>query len=119
VLLLGVGHAPNTTIHVAELIAGVSYRLPGQITVVRDGQPVRIDFQENDHCCQRFGLADGWLRARSLQREGPVGSDQARLVASRDVVAVVTEQLATDPLVFPHPPDAGCRECDQSRSIIA
>ena len=73
VLLLGVGHDANTMLHLAELLAGVPYRIPKHITVLQDGRPVRIDYGENDHCCARFALADEWLRARGLQFEGRVG----------------------------------------------
>ena len=86
VLLLGVGHDSDTTIHLAEAFARVPYGVPKHITVMRDGRPVRIDYAENDHCCQRFTLADEWLRSRDLQSEGRVGQAHTRLVRSRDVV---------------------------------
>src|SRR5918992_357853 len=57
VLLLGVGHDADTTLHLAELLAGVPYRLPRYCTVLQDGRRVRIDYAENDHCCARFALA--------------------------------------------------------------
>jgi aminoglycoside N3'-acetyltransferase len=115
VLLLGVNHDADTTIHLGELIAGVPYRIPKHITVLRDGRPLRVEYGENDLCGERFTLVDGWLRERGLQSEGRVGHADARLVRSRDVVAVVTEHLARDPLLFLHPPGAGCEECDQAR----
>jgi aminoglycoside 3-N-acetyltransferase len=49
VLLLGVGHDADTTLHLAELLAGVPYRVPRYCTVLQDGQPVRLDYGENDH----------------------------------------------------------------------
>jgi aminoglycoside N3'-acetyltransferase len=112
VLLLGVGHDANTTVHLAELVAGVPYRVPHHCTVVQDGQPVRIDYGENDHCCERFALLDDWLRERGLQAEGPVGHAHARLMRARDVVTLATEHLATEPLLFLHAPGEGCDECD-------
>jgi aminoglycoside N3'-acetyltransferase len=115
ILLLGVGHDANTTIHLAEILAQVPYRVPKHCTVMRDAQPVRIDYQENDHCCERFALVDEWLRARGLQQEGPVGQARARLARSRDVVNTVREELARDPLLFLHPPERGCAECDVAR----
>jgi len=118
VLLLGVGHDANTTIHLAEILGGAPYRVPKHITIERDGRPVRIDYGENDHCCQRFALADEWLRARGLQIEGQVGHAHARLMRARDVVRVTCEQLAADPLVFLHSPDAGCEECDEARQTV-
>jgi aminoglycoside N3'-acetyltransferase len=119
VLLIGVGHDADTTLHLAELLAGVPYRVPKHCTVLQDGRPVRIDYGENDHCCLRFALADGWLRARALQAEGRVGHAHARLARARDIVAVAVEHLERDPLLFLHSPVAGCSECDAARSSIA
>ena len=118
VLLLGVGHDADTTIHLAELLAGVPYRVPKHCTVLQDGRPIRIDYGENDHCCARFALVDDWLRSRNLQREGPVGHAHARLARSRDIVTVVREALARDPLLFLHPPGTGCAECDEARLSV-
>ena len=119
VLLLGVGHESNTTLHLAEIIAGVPYRVPKSLTVLRDGRSERIEYGENDHCCQRFALAGEWLRERGLQREGRVGNAHARLIRSRDVVDVAVEHLRLDPLVFLHPVDAGCEDCDAARRSIS
>lgn len=119
VLLLGVGHDANTTLHLAELLARVPYGVPKHVTLVRDGRPVRVPYRENDHCCQRFALADGWLRERGLQAEGRVGHAQARLIRARDVVQAALEHLTRDPLVFLHPPEAGCAECDEARASVA
>jgi aminoglycoside 3-N-acetyltransferase len=113
VLLLGVSHAEDTTLHLAELLAGVPYRVPHHCTVLENDRPVRIDYGENDHCCLRFNLADEWLRERGLQREGPVGHAHARLMRSRDIVAVAVEHLAHDPLIFLHP-RGECAECDKT-----
>jgi aminoglycoside N3'-acetyltransferase len=118
VLLLGVGHDSNTTIHLAEALAGVPYGVPKHITVLQDGEPARIDYLENDHCCQRFAFADEWLRERGLQREGTVGNAQARLLRSRDIVEVVGERLRADSLVFLHRAGSGCVECDVARKSI-
>jgi aminoglycoside N3'-acetyltransferase len=117
VLLLGVNHDADTTLHLAELLADVPYRVPHHITVLRDGNPVRIEYGENDHCCARFALADDWLRARGLQREGRVGHAHARLARAQDIVAVAVEQLTRDPLIFLHPPNA-CDECDEAHASI-
>jgi aminoglycoside N3'-acetyltransferase len=119
VLLLGVGHEANTTLHLAEVMANVPYGIPRSCTVIEHGRPVQREYRENDHCCQRFALLDGWLRQRGLQTEGRVGHAQARLMRSRDVVAVALEHLAEDRLVFLHPPAVGCEACDAARASIA
>ena len=115
VLLLGVGHDADTTLHLAELLGGVPYRVRKHVTVDRGARLERVEYDENDHCCERFALADAWLRARGLQQESPVGHAHARLARSRDIVAVALERLAADPLCFLHPAAAGCEECDAAR----
>lgn len=118
VLLLGVSHAEDTTLHVAEALAQVPYWIEHPCVVEEGGQARTVPVRETDHCCRGFGRLDGWLRERGLQREGPVGNAPARLCASRDVVAVAVEHLRADPLVFLCPPDAGCEECDLARSSV-
>jgi aminoglycoside N3'-acetyltransferase len=119
VLLLGVGHDADTTLHLAELVAKVPYRVPSHVTVLRGGRPVRVEYGENDHCCRRFALADRWLRERGVQSEGPVGHAYARLIRARDIVEVASERLIAEPLLFLHPPAAGCAECDAARATVA
>lgn len=85
VLLLGVGHDANTTVHLAETLAGVRYRKDTHVTVLKDGMPTRFEYREIDHCCRRFALVDDWLDESGLQRHGTVGHAEARLVRSRDI----------------------------------
>lgn len=118
ILLLGVGHDADTTLHLAELLAGVPYRVPKSVTVEKEGHPVRVEYGENDHCCRRFALADGWLRAEGLQREGSVGHAPARLVRSQDVVRVALTRLREDPLLFLHGAEEGCADCDEARESV-
>jgi aminoglycoside N3'-acetyltransferase len=118
VLLLGCGHDANTTLHLAEIVGGARYRVPRHCTVSKDGRAVRIDYGENDHCCERFALADEWLRLRGLQSEGRVGHAHARLMRSQDVVRIAVENLKRDPLVFLHPASASCDQCDAARASL-
>jgi aminoglycoside N3'-acetyltransferase len=117
VLLLGVGHDANTTIHLAESVAGVRYRRRKYLTVLRNGKPERLDYAEIDHCCERFSLAGRWLTEHGLQRFGVVGRAKSRLMRSRDVVNVVTERLAKNETIFLHPPGVDV-ECDEARASI-
>jgi len=117
VLLLGVGHDSDTTIHLAENLAGVRYRRAKYITVLKDGIPARFDYREIDHCCQNFNLVDGWLDEQRLQRYGTVGRAEARLIRSRDIVSVVVERLKVNETTFLHP--KGCdEECDEARESL-
>jgi aminoglycoside 3-N-acetyltransferase len=116
VLLLGVGHDCNTTVHVVEHLAGVRYRLPKYATVMEEGRPRRYDYGETDHCCERFAQLDDWLGAR--QRRGTLGGAQARLARSRDIVDAALERLLEDETVFLHPAGDPCGECNLARKSI-
>jgi len=115
VLLLGVGHDADTTLHLAECLAEVPYGLAKHITILHHGRPVRVDYRENDHCCARFALADDWLTEHGLQAKGQVGNGQARLFRAGDVVRLALQRLHDDPLLFLHPLAAGCAECTEAR----
>lgn len=118
VLLLGVNHDANTTVHLAELMAGAPYRIPKHCTVLREGRPVRVEYGENDHCCRRFTLVDEWLRTADQQTVGPVGHGTGRLTRSRHVVSSVRVRLRDDPLLFLHESAVGCEECDRARASV-
>lgn len=113
ILLLGVGQDSNTTVHLAENLAGVRYRRDKYLTLLQEGVPARFDYREIDHCCQNFALVDGWLDDRGLQRYGNVGHAEARLANARDIVAVVTEHLKANETIFLHPEGID-EECDDA-----
>ena len=115
VLLLGVGHDADTTIHVAENIAGVRYRQPKYATVLKHGRPKRYEYGETDHCCTRFALLDDWLGPQ--QKTGIVGNGKARLARSRHIVAAALARLREDETVFLHAAGT-CAECDSARAGI-
>jgi aminoglycoside 3-N-acetyltransferase len=117
VLLLGVGHDANTTIHLAENMAGVKYRLATYATLLEGGKPTRYDYGEVDHCCQRFSLMDEWLEAKGQQRRGIVGHAEARLARSRDIVETALAHLRENETVFLHPAGS-CTECDDARASL-
>jgi aminoglycoside 3-N-acetyltransferase len=118
ILLLGVGHDADTTIHLAEFLAGVRYRSRKHVMVRRDGGLVRHEYAETDHCCARFALVADWLDAAGLQRRGPVGYAEALLARSRDIVETVVPRLRADETVFLHPRGVDA-ECDEARQSLA
>lgn len=118
ILLLGVTHSENTTLHVAEALARVPYWVEHPCVIDDGGRARTVGIRETDHCCRRFALLDGWLRASGQQREGAVGQAHARLCDARAVVATALARLAEDPLIFLCPADAGCEECDQARASV-
>jgi aminoglycoside 3-N-acetyltransferase len=117
ILLLGVGHDANTTIHLAEGLAGVRYRRRKSVTIIEGGKLARYGYGEIDHCCDNFKLVDQWLDAGGRQRHGPVGHGEGRLAGARDVVATVTDRLRTNETVFLHEPGVDT-QCDEARASI-
>jgi aminoglycoside 3-N-acetyltransferase len=117
ILLLGVGHDANTTIHLAESLAGVRYRRPKWLTIMHAGQAMRVSYNEIDHCCDRFNLVDGWLDAEQGQRRSRVGHGDARLIDARTVVATVITRLRANETMFLHEPGVDS-ECDEARASI-
>jgi aminoglycoside 3-N-acetyltransferase len=117
ILMLGVGHDANTTIHLAEALAGVRYRRQKWVTIIQAGRPTRHPYGEIDHCCDRFNLVDQWLDMQRGQRRGRVGNGEARLAGSRGVVATVIDRLRANETVFLHEPGVDV-ECDEARASI-
>ena len=119
VLLLGVTHSEDTTLHLAEAIAGVPYSVAHPCVVEVDGVASTILISETDHCCRRFRIADDWLRPAGLLREGKVGHADARLCRSADLVALAVKRLTAEPLLFLCPREDGCGECDAARASVS
>lgn len=118
VLLLGVGHDANTTIHLAEYLAGVPYRVSKWTTTLVDGIAARVEYREIDHCCQNFELVGAWLDERGLQGHGTVGHATARLAKASDIVDVVLPMLMEDPLRFLCSADIACADCGAARASL-
>jgi aminoglycoside N3'-acetyltransferase len=118
VLLSGVGHDANTTIHVAETMAGVRYRRPKYVMIRAGEQLARYDYQEIDHCCENFNLMDQWLDAAHQQRRGTVGHAEARLMRAREVVEIVVARIRGNETVFLHEYGVDA-ECDEARASLA
>jgi aminoglycoside N3'-acetyltransferase len=117
VLLLGVGHDADTTVHLAEYLAGVRYRRSKYATVLRSGRPTRVEYGEIDHCCERFALVGDWLDAAGLERRGPVGHGTGRLARARDVVDTVVPKLRRNETTFLHPPGTD-PQCDEAHASL-
>lgn len=117
IVMLGIGHDANTTIHLAEALAGVRYRRRKSVTIIQAGQPTRYYYGEIDHCCDNFNLVDQWLEAEGGQRRGRVGHGEGRLASSRNVVATVGARLRANETVFLHQPGVDM-QCDEARASI-
>ncbi len=102
VLLLGVTHASDTTLHYVENTGGAP-------TVCRECfHPVVVDTDGREHTVptfphmpglrRRYERVEGLLLAAGAQRNGPVGQAAVRLVDAARMDALVREELRRDPL---------------------
>jgi aminoglycoside 3-N-acetyltransferase len=95
VLLLGVGHANNTSLHLAEHRAGLS----GQ-QVIRQGSPVLVDgrrrwvtYDELDVDAEDFTELGAAFAATGRQRDGRVAAGRGTLMRQRELVDVAIPWL--------------------------
>jgi aminoglycoside 3-N-acetyltransferase len=100
ILLLGVTHSSNTTLHHVEEIVGVPYHMqPGLVAaqIVEKGGLRTVHLMLHRYGAPReFERIEPLLRERDIQRDGPVGAAQARLIDARRMVEVVRQALLQD-----------------------
>ncbi len=107
VLLLGVGHTANTSLHYAEMLAGrrqfTRWALTRQGTVTCPGFP---------GCSAGFEAIES--RLRGVARKVELGSGVIQYIPLRDLINVATGWLRTDPLAMlcKH---KECRRCQTIR----
>lgn len=96
ILLLGVDHGNNTSLHLSEVRSGV-------MTTVQDGAPVLIDGQRTwveithvDDDDDDFAQLGEAFAATGGERRGPVGTGIARLVRARDIVDFGVDWIRTN-----------------------
>lgn len=93
VLLLGVGHANNTSLHLAEhrgAPAGIAFEQRGAPIVV-DGERRWVAYEDLEPDDSDFARLGADLAATGIERVGPVGAGTGRLMSQRDVVAYGVE----------------------------
>lgn len=103
VLLLGVGHIADTTIHVGEFRAGVSYLStpfgpdwPRVHEIVTGSGARTVEYDRYPGCSRAFGVVEHGLRERGSVRDGRVGRAECQLVPGEALIAESLELLARD-----------------------
>jgi aminoglycoside 3-N-acetyltransferase len=90
VLLLGVDHSVNSSMHLAEYRAiwpGKRPRPPGRARVVRDGGVTEAGFHDLDLNSDDFArIGEAIERETELVTRGPVGGGTGRLMPQREIV---------------------------------
>lgn len=124
ILLLGVGHAANTTIHVGETHAGVPYLdvpffsdSPRTATVIIGELEIPVDLIDPSGCSRSFGMVEYILRRDEAIRDGKIGNAISQLMTGMDVINAAKEILAAEPdALLCDDPD--CHRCTQGRVKI-
>ncbi|MFB6136404.1 MAG: aminoglycoside N(3)-acetyltransferase [Halobacteriaceae archaeon] len=119
VLLLGVDHTRNSSVHVAEKLAGVPYR--DQFAATRratgDGGTETVTVNRV-HCSEGFEKVAPLARRTGVERRGRVGEAPARLLDGPAFLDLVASALRDHPaFLFCDRPR--CERCAYAREAVA
>ena len=122
ILLLGVGHTSNSTIHVAEEHAGLpkaplSEPWPRARVRLPDGSVVEHPLDPSPSCGLAFGGAEYVLRREGLIRDGRAAGCRIQIMDGQDVVDHVSALIGQEPKVLLCTNDA-CERCRSNRHRI-
>jgi aminoglycoside 3-N-acetyltransferase len=123
VLLLGVGHTSNSTVHVGEAYARVPYldiplnpHLPSRIPVVGFVR-LEVDLYDPPGCSRAFGVIEASLRQRGAIRDGMVGKGLVQWMLGQDVISSTKDLLHQDAAALLCN-DPGCYRCSRGRQRL-
>ncbi len=91
ILLLGVGHANNTSLHLAEHRSGTGGLLSQGSPMLVDGVRRWVTYDVLDTNTDDFEALGRDCAAAGLERSGPVGATTARLMSQRALVDFATD----------------------------
>ena len=119
VLLLGVDHRVNSTVHIGEAYAGsIARRVrfntisPARPRVIMpDGTELVVTIVSMPGCSEGFGAVEEPMRAEGQIIDGQIGAARCQLMKGQDVIDTTVQMLHSDPLAlqceFPNCPTCG------------
>ncbi|MBI4616668.1 MAG: AAC(3) family N-acetyltransferase [Planctomycetes bacterium] len=120
VLLLGVSHDADTTIHLAESLLDLPHLrvLPDRYPAL-DGSGRRVwrEIAKTTKCSDGFTRLEEDLQRAGAIRWRQVGDARSQLLRSREIVRVATERLRCDPTSLLCD-DPRCVHCPTSRAVL-
>lgn len=124
VLLLGVGHISNTTMHVGEFHANVPYlEIPfsdewprAHEIIIEGAPPLRVEYDRFPGCSRTFGIVERGLREREAIRDGRVGSAQCQFVKGTAVIDATLDLLQRDANALLCT-EGTCYRCTRARAL--
>jgi aminoglycoside 3-N-acetyltransferase len=121
VLLLGVAHIANTTVHVGESRARAPYldipfapEWPRVHEIVVGEEWRTVEYDRFPGCSRAFGVVERGLREHSAIRDGSVGRAESQLLRGEAVIAETVELLERDVCALLCT-DASCYRCARAR----
>jgi len=116
ILLLGVSHAANSALHLAEIWADAPYAR--RATRVKTGAETWEEMEGSPECSAGFTKIEPVLRQARLLREGYVGNAPSQFMRIQQVVSMALAMLRGDPeaLLCENP---YCRWCAHARRFTA
>lgn len=118
VLLIGVGHERNSTVHVAEALADLPYKTGTNDVLVRndDGEIERVE-TATVGCGKGFPTVEPIADVAGVLTHGQVGAADAQLMRGDRIVSVARSALETDPgILLCDQPD--CWWCPDARRTL-
>jgi aminoglycoside 3-N-acetyltransferase len=112
VLLLGVGHTSNTTVHVGEFHAQAPY-----LDIPFDPAWPTHGYDRFPGCSCAFGVLERPLRERGAVRDGKVGRALAQLMPGGAVIESTVALLGADPTALLCT-DPACYRCSRARARL-
>lgn len=87
ILLLGTGHATNTSLHLAEYRADLpTTRVERRAPIRADGERIRVSFSDIEHTAEDFPALGAAFERQVGLSVGSVGAAEARLASQRSMV---------------------------------
>lgn len=119
VLLLGVDHDANTTLHLAESLLEMPHllELPDRWPDDASGERVWRLVRKTTKCSDGFVKFRLHAQRAGIVTSGRVGDADCQLMRSRDLVRVASELLARDPTALLCD-DPDCVHCPTSRRVL-
>ena len=125
VLLLGVGHNRNSTVHIGEAWAEVGYidvkpyshAISEAVIIAPDDQRIRTRLFRQPGCARGFVKLEPYLRERGAIRDSRIGDAPVQLMRAQDIIDAVVEVVKDKPdaLLCERPE---CEHCRNSRAKL-
>lgn len=123
VLLLGVTHTANSTIHVGEAYASVRKfhstdgPLPFANVLLPDGRIISHQIDCSSSCSRAFNAVDHVMRNHDMIMDLTIGSGWCYLMKGLDIINVVKEMINEKPVAL-FCTDESCRRCRLGRQFV-